>query len=74
MSELDDQVKKDALKSNLHKQMLNNLPIVDSLIGVRNSVFYNVCWDHGVLNKKDAERLLEMLVKGKFLQVNPVVK
>ena len=74
MGELDEQVKRDAIKSNLHKTMLNNLPIVDELIEVRNSVFYQSCWEHGVLNKRQSEELLNLLVKNKMLQVRPQVK
>ena len=74
MSELDDRVKRDATKSNLHKLMLNNLPIVNELIEIQNNVFYQSCWDHGSLNKKQSEDLLALLVKNKVLRVTPVVK
>jgi len=74
MGELDDRVKRDATKSNLHKQMLNNLPIVNELIEIRNDIFFSSCWDHGVLNKRQSEELLALLVKNKMLQVRPQVK
>jgi len=74
MSDMDEKLRRDATKSNLHKQMLNNLPIVNELIEIVNVVFYQSCWDHGVLNKKQSEDLLNLLVKNKVLRVTPQVK
>ena len=71
---MNNSLDREVMKNNLHRVMLDNLELVGQFLELRTAVFFEVCWHHGSLNKKEAESLFAALMNAKIIQVKPLPK